>query len=126
VPPDLTLELRLGDAREGARALLAQGARFDAIFLDAFSPGVEPDLWSADFLGDLGRLLTSTGRLSTYTVAMGVRASLARAGLRVGEGGRVGAKAGGTLASPSGDVPPLLPRVAAKLARRLERDGGPC
>jgi len=119
--PGSTLELHLGDARSTVSQLRAEGVRFDVIFLDAFSPSVEPDLWGGSFLGDLASLLEPTGMLSTYTVSLTVRERLRRAGLQVGTGPRVGAKAGGTLASPTLDLPALEPRAAAKLERRLSR-----
>ncbi|MDF1800136.1 MAG: MnmC family methyltransferase [Planctomycetota bacterium] len=122
--PGSTLALYLGDARSTVAALFESGACFDVIFLDAFSPSVEPDLWSGSFLADLARLLVPDGILSTYTVSLTVRERLRRAGLVVGSGPRVGAKAGGTLASPTRSLPPLDPRAAAKLERRLERSPG--
>lgn len=111
-----SLRLLLGDARESVRALAAQ--RFDALFLDPFSPRVEPQLWSPDFLAALARLLASGAWLASYCAASEVRAALAAAGLRVGAGGRVGRKREGTLASPDRDPPPLQARVARRIARR--------
>ena len=55
--------------------------------------------------------------LSTYTASLAVRRGLKRAGLRVGRGPRVGAKAEGTLASPDLRPPPLTPRQERKLRR---------
>jgi tRNA U34 5-methylaminomethyl-2-thiouridine-forming methyltransferase MnmC len=122
LPPEATvhaLTLLLGDAR----ATLSRAGRepFDAIFLDAFSPRVEPDLWSADFLALLAERLAPEGILSTYSVSLPVRRALAAAGLRVGSGPAVGTKASGTLASPRADLPPLDPRTQ----RRLERPARP-
>ena len=115
-PPDLRLELRMGDATE----TLGAEPRFDAIFLDAFSPGVEAALWAWPFLRRLAGSLQPKGILSTYTVSTEVRAGLLAAGLRLGSGPQVGAKRGGTLASPEAGLPALEPRVARRVQRRAE------
>ena len=111
-----SLKLVLGDAR----ATLAQLAdqRFDAVFLDPFSPRVDPHLWHAQFLADIAAHMEAWAVLSTYSASLQVRAGLARAGLRIGRGPRVGAKADGTLASFARTLPALDPRTARKLARR--------
>jgi hypothetical protein len=67
--------------------------------------------------------------LSTYSAAVAVRAGLAAAGLELGRGPRVGAKAEGTLAVKGfaggplavngfARLEPLAPRVARRVARR--------
>ncbi|MCC7013529.1 MAG: hypothetical protein IT454_13275 [Planctomycetes bacterium] len=114
-----TLDLRLGDARERLTELSLEP--FDAVFLDPFSPQVEPELWSEAFLAAVARRMAPHAVLSTYSASLGVRTTLARVGLAVGLGPRVGTKASGTLASFETSLPELEPRVARKLARRLER-----
>lgn len=113
------LRLELGDARASVRRW--RTGAFDAVFLDPFAPSVEPQLWSAEFLADLAAAMAPHAVLSTYSASMAVRAGLAAAGLRVGQGPRVGRKAQGTLASFTAPLPPLHPRLARKLARRLAR-----
>ena len=114
------LELRLGDAR----STLLGGARaaFDAVFLDPFSPARACELWEESFLAEVARRMEREGWLSTYSAAVRVRLALARAGLRVGRGPRVGAKGEGTLASPGGTPPALAPRLARRLARQVVTD----
>lgn len=114
------LRLCLGSAPEGL-ASLPGTPRFDAVFLDPFSPAVAPELWGADFLAGIARRMHPDAWLSTYSASLGVRANLVHAGLRVGRGPRVGAKGSGTLASPSGSPEPLDPRTDRKLARRVAR-----
>ena len=111
------LELRVGDAR---RTLAARppAERFDAVFLDPFSPGVEPELWEPRFLREIARRMAAGSVLATYCAATRVRVALAACGLRVGAGTRLGRKAEGTLAAPDVDLAPLAPRVARRLARR--------
>ena len=113
---DGRLELLLGDARSNLAAY--DGPAFDAVFLDAFSPRVAPDLWQPAFLAELARRMASASLLSTYTVSLAVRAGLTAAGLRVGPGPRVGTKAAGTLASPDRELPAFDPRTARRVAAR--------
>lgn len=115
-----TLVLRLGDARATLRA---DDGPFDAIFLDPFSPRRAGELWEEPFLAALARRMAPEAWLSTYSASFRVRLALARAGLRVGRGPRVGAKGEGTLASPQGTPPELPGRLARKLARRVASAG---
>jgi tRNA U34 5-methylaminomethyl-2-thiouridine-forming methyltransferase MnmC len=112
-----SLRVVLGDARTTLVSLPSE-LLFDAVFLDPFSPSREPDLWEEPFLGAIADRMVSGARLSTYCARYSVRLGLARAGLRVGLGPRVGKKAEGTLASPAASLPSLPPRVE----RRLQRD----
>jgi tRNA U34 5-methylaminomethyl-2-thiouridine-forming methyltransferase MnmC len=119
-----TLELRLGDARDELPRLGSE-RRFDAVFLDPFSRGVEAQLWCEDFLAEVARRMAPGARLSTYSSSLAVRAALVRAGLEVGRGPRVGAKASGTLAGRGAALPPLDPRTARRLAARAARKPAP-
>jgi len=95
--------------------------RFDAVFLDSFSPGVEPEAWEPDFLFALGARVAARGRLSTYTISHPVRAALMASGLTVGWPGPRSGRRGGTWASRGGWVPPLSDRLRARLGRHSER-----
>ena len=70
------------DARESIKRI-PKGRKFDLIMLDAFSPCKCPELWSEDFLLAISKLLKEGGRITTYSRAAAVRASLKRAGLYV-------------------------------------------
>lgn len=113
------LRLEIGDAC--ARVRRWRTGAFDAVFLDPFAPSLESALWSAEFLADVAATMAPHATLSTYSASLAVRAALAAAGLRVGQGPRVGRKAQGSLASFTAPLPPLHPRVARKLARRVAR-----
>ena len=117
------LRLWIGDARERIAALDA-GERFDAVFLDGFSPRVDASLWEPAFLARVARAIAPGGRLATYSAAVPVRVALLSAGLRVGRLGRVGPKAEGTVAGPDLDPAPLPPRLARRLARRAGEAAG--
>jgi uncharacterized protein len=113
-----TLELQLGDARETLPR--ADGRPFDAVFLDAFSPRIAPELWAPEFLREIARRMAPGSLLSTYSAALAVRAGLAAAGLRVGPGARVGTKSAGTLASSDLALDPFPARLERRIARRAQ------
>lgn len=110
----------LGEAAEVVGSLDAE-ERFDAVFLDAFSPQVDPGAWEAGFLGALADRLAEGGRLTTYTLSHPVRAALLARGLGVGWAGARSGRRGGTWASRGGWVPPLEERLRARLERRSAR-----
>ena len=115
-----TLRLYQGEAEALLRELEAS-ERFDAVFLDSFSPGVEPGAWEPDFLYELGLRVAAGGRLTTYTISHPVRAALMASGLTVGWPGPRSGRRGGTWASRGGWVPPLAERLQARLERHRER-----
>lgn len=115
-----TLELVMGDAAR-ALAALAPDPEYDVVFLDPFSPSVEPELWRPAVLARIARRLAPGGVLTTYTASAGVRAALLAAGLAVGPLPHGLGKSGGTIARRGGNVPAFPPDVAAKLARRAAR-----
>jgi tRNA U34 5-methylaminomethyl-2-thiouridine-forming methyltransferase MnmC len=112
-----SLELRIGDARAELERSAARD--FDAVFLDPFSPRRAPELWQEAFLARIAERMASGAWLATYSAAFAVRLALARSGLHVGQGPRVGSKAEGTLATRDAEPPPLPQRVSRKLARAL-------
>lgn len=65
---------------DDARHVEFGSAPFDAIYLDAFSPRNNPDLWQAPFLGRLRGQLTDAGRLVSYCVSRQFRDGLTGAG----------------------------------------------
>ena len=62
---------------------LSDNPKYDAIFLDAFSPDVNPECWTSEFLQQLAPLLKPAGRLATYCVKGAVQRSLRSAGFLV-------------------------------------------
>ena len=77
--PDLTLEFRREDV---TLATLPTGWA-SAVYLDGFSPDVNPEVWEGGFLARLAQTLHPGGVLVTYSVAGHVRRGLAAAGLQV-------------------------------------------
>jgi len=96
-PPEVTLRVHCGDARETLQKLEAE--YYDAIFLDAFSPGVSPELYTVEFLSQIARVIKPDGVLATYTSAAPFRSALIEVGFHVGAGPVFGRKSAGTLAS---------------------------
>ena len=95
--PRVAVTLLSGDARATVQTLPEH--KFDLIFLDAFSPDVNPELWSFHFLRQLRRVLARDGVLVTYSSAFPVRGALLKLGFAVGETTPFGRKRGGTIAA---------------------------
>ncbi len=74
-----TLRLVVCDATK----TVISGPPFDAVYLDAFSEDVNPELWTADFLARLFAATRPGGRLSTYSARGLVRRRLMACGYDV-------------------------------------------
>lgn len=74
------LTLYIGDAQAMLRR---QQLTADSIYLDGFTPELNPDLWSADTLRALARHCRRGTQLSTWCVARTVRDGLAQHGFQV-------------------------------------------
>lgn len=79
----LTAHLAIGDARQTLTQVVPRDFKADAIFLDPFSPPKCPQLWTVEFLQNLGDRLSPRGRLATYCSAAAVRRGLQLAGLHI-------------------------------------------
>jgi tRNA U34 5-methylaminomethyl-2-thiouridine-forming methyltransferase MnmC len=80
----MSVDVWLGEAAElvTGRAF-AELHHVDAIYLDPFSPEVDPRAWTADVLTALAGRLKPGGVLATYSVQGAVRRGLQAAGLEV-------------------------------------------
>lgn len=76
----VSLTLALTDVRQ---ALAAWDGQADAIFLDGFSPALNPDMWADDVLALVAEKARAGARLATFTVAGFVRRGLQAAGFTV-------------------------------------------
>jgi chorismate dehydratase len=101
----VSIRVEFGDARVAVKRL--SGIRFDAVFLDPFSPSKNPELWSVEFFRELYRLTADTGIITTYSSAPQVRAAMNEAGFNMGRGPSVGGKREGTIASKGSVAAPL-------------------
>src|SRR3989339_1195631 len=83
-----------GNAEESIKAV---DVRFDAVFLDPFSPKNNPELWAEAFLRDVFARMKPCARLATYSCAGMLRRNLRSAGFEVVDGPIVGRRAPGTV-----------------------------
>ena len=79
---NISLAIHLKDA---SRASFFNDTRtvFHAIYLDAFSPEVNPECWSTEFFTQLAQSLAQGGILGTYSAKGDVRRAMLAAGLQV-------------------------------------------
>ncbi|MDD5717224.1 MAG: MnmC family methyltransferase [Sulfuricurvum sp.] len=77
------------DARVAMRELEGE---WDICYQDAFSPSVNPALWTREYFADITRLMGEDGIITTYSTALSTRLALYENGLQVylnrGEGYR--------------------------------------
>ena len=92
---NLSAKLLIGDARKTIKNIKK---RFDAVFLDPFSPKKCPELWTEKFFKDIHALMKKDAVLATYSCAGVVRKNLKKAGFKVEDGPVVGRRSPGTLA----------------------------
>ena len=78
--PRLRLEVIKGDARETLPEWQGQS---DAWFLDGFSPAKNPELWTAELMGEVANHTAPNGTAATYTAAGFVRRGLSESGFDV-------------------------------------------
>ncbi len=102
VPDNISINLHVEDARTVVKEVEGN-KRYDAIFLDPFSPLKSPELYTNEFFEVLKNLLVDDGVILTYTSAAPVRTAMVANGLHVGEGPSFG-RSGGTVAALNLDV----------------------
>ncbi|MFC1741358.1 tRNA (5-methylaminomethyl-2-thiouridine)(34)-methyltransferase MnmD [Nanoarchaeota archaeon] len=93
---EVSVSLMMGDARETIKKL--GDSSFDVVFLDPFSPAKCPELWTAEFFGEIYRVLRSGGVVATYSCARVVRENFRKARFDVTDGPVVGRRGPGTIA----------------------------
>lgn len=74
------LTLCIGDAQAMLRQ---QSPRADSVYLDGFSPKVNPELWNVHLFKAVARCCHRGTRLATWTIARAVRDDLAQCGFEV-------------------------------------------
>lgn len=94
----IKIELILGDAEKTIKMI---NKRFDAVFLDPFSPKKNPELWTESFFREIRKRMNKDAVLATYSCARVVRDNLKKAGFKVMDGPIVGRRAPGTIALSS-------------------------
>ncbi len=91
-------------------ALNAWEGHADAIFLDGFSPALNPDMWADDVFALIAGRARSGARLATFTVAGFVRRGLQAAGFTVQKSPGFGRKRERLEAVFAGEAPSPTPR----------------
>ncbi len=76
----VVLTLCIGDAQAMLREMAFEA---DAVYLDGFSPDVNPDIWSTPVMKAVARCCRRGASLATWTVARPVRDGLKQAGFQV-------------------------------------------
>jgi len=99
----------------------AFGPPIDLIFFDAFSPKVNPELWTAPVFASLLQHAAERCVLSTYCAAVGARAAMCYAGWKVARAPGCKTRREMTLASNSDQALADYPRVDE--ARYIDRYG---
>ena len=74
------VELFLGDAREYIKDIKIE---FDVVYQDAFSPSVNPLLWTKEYFADIKKLIKKDGILTTYSTALATRLALYENGFNI-------------------------------------------
>ncbi len=77
---NIFIELFVGDAREYIKKL---DVKFDIVYQDAFSPSVNPILWTKEYFADIKKLIKEDGVLTTYSTALKTRLALYENGFNV-------------------------------------------
>ena len=89
------LKIILGDAVNTIKTIKE---KFDAVFLDPFSPPKNPELWTESFFRDIKKLMKPKAILATYSCARVTRDNLKKAGFIVKDGPIIGRRSPSTLA----------------------------
>lgn len=97
IPENININIFCEDGRKTIQKL--EDDKYDAIFLDPYSPAMTPELCTVEFFEELKRVIKEDGIIATYTLAAGVRFAFVEAGFYIGEGPIFGRKSGGTIAS---------------------------
>ena len=76
----LSIELFLGDAREYIKKF---ENFFDVVYQDAFSPVVNPMLWTVEYFSDITKTMKKDGLLTSYSIALSTRLALEQNGYHI-------------------------------------------
>lgn len=90
------LRIKIGDAIETIKTIKD---KFDAVFLDPFSPSKNPELWTVEFFKEIKQRMKQGAILATYSYAKTVRKNLTKAGFIVKDGPIIGRRSPSTLAT---------------------------
>ncbi len=89
------LKIKIGDATKVIKTI---NDKFDAVFLDPFSPSKNPELWTVEFFSEIKKRMKPNAILATYSYAKKVRNNLKKAGFIVKDGPIIGRRSPSTIA----------------------------
>lgn len=92
---DSEIKIIMGDATKTIRKI---DEKFDAVFLDPFSPPKNPELWTQKFFREIKKRMKKGSILTTYSCARIVRENMRKAGFKVMDGPRVRRRGPSTIA----------------------------
>ena len=90
-------KILIGNATETIKELPT--SYYNMVFLDPFSPGKNPELWSLNFFKEIHRVMKPCGVLTTYSCARSVRDNLKEVGFQVKDGPCVHRRGPSTIAT---------------------------
>lgn len=93
---NIFLKVKIGKGEELIKKIKN---KFNACFLDPFSPKKNPELWNEEFLSDIAKTLSPGAKLATYSCARIVRDNLRKNGFSVEDGPKVGRRGPSTVAT---------------------------
>ena len=70
-------------ANEDARKYIKNLQNIHIVYQDAFSPKVNPELWTIEYFRDIKSILNKNGVITTYSVATPVRCALYKLGFKL-------------------------------------------
>jgi len=112
---NLNLKVILGEGRKTIKDLNTQNLKFDAVFYDAFSPKVNTEMWTVNLFKLIKRLMEDKAILATYSASLAVRKGLIEAGFKIGLVEPIGRRSYSTVATISGNIPPLTEKEEMRL-----------
>ena len=74
------IEVLIGDARDSIKNI---EQKIDIVYQDAFSPTVNPALWSVEYFSDIKKIASEDIIITTYSIATPTRLSMSEAGFKV-------------------------------------------
>ena len=93
-PRGIKIDIVIGDAKKSVKELKE---KFDAVFLDPFSPKKAPEMWGLEFFEEIYRVMKLGGRLTTYSCSRIVRDNLRKTGFKVIDGPCIGRRSPSTI-----------------------------
>jgi len=77
---NLKIEILIGDARDSIKLI---DEKVDIVYQDAFSPRVNPALWSVEYFSDIKKIASKDIVITTYSIATPTRLSMYEAGFKI-------------------------------------------